>query len=84
MMACCEVVCLFILLMYLAGVIPDFDGAPWMELISSFGHLICFTFQANSTLALKQCGGGCWQHACCLLGHIPQRSWEMGLPCLGG
>lgn len=27
--ACCEVVCLFILLIYLEGIIPDFDGAPW-------------------------------------------------------
>lgn len=35
-------------------------------LISSFEHLICFTFQANSTLALKQCGGG-YQLAACML-----------------
>lgn len=55
-------------------------------LISSFGHLICFIFQASSTLAPKQCGGGCQLAACALpLGaHSPRELGdEAALPGVG-
>lgn len=55
-----------------------------VTLISSFGHLVCFTFQASYTLAPKQCGGGCQLAGCVLpLGACAPKELGDGAALLG-